>query len=138
MEQPAKQRLKKRLERFDQKREEWVAGHKKNHNLASIKDEAIVLLEKFHAMGYKPVLLLGKETKTGATKCEVLTPRCKLSPHAHNSLQKLGSFYEPICEGWSREIPAADDQVNTITLTPCDPLEVQSLEQASSTEGQGN
>ena len=42
------------------------------------------------------------------------------------------------CIGWSREIPAADDQVITVTLTPCDPLEVQSLEQASSTEGQGN
>jgi hypothetical protein len=44
MEQPTKQRLKKRLERFDQKREEWVAGHKKHHNLASIKDEAILLV----------------------------------------------------------------------------------------------
>ncbi|XP_051250679.1 uncharacterized protein LOC127360331 isoform X2 [Dicentrarchus labrax] len=136
MEQPAKQRLKKRLKKFDQKREEWVVGLKKNHNLASIKDEAIVLLEKLHAMGYKPVLLLGKETKTGATNCEVLTPRCELTLQAQNSLQKMGSFYESICEGWSQEIPADDDQVITLTLTPCDPLEVKSQEQASSTEGQ--
>ncbi|KAG7501613.1 hypothetical protein JOB18_003562 [Solea senegalensis] len=39
-EQPLKQRRKKKLQRFDEKREEWELGHKKNHNLASIKDEA--------------------------------------------------------------------------------------------------
>ncbi|ROI15535.1 Carcinoembryonic antigen-related cell adhesion molecule 1 [Anabarilius grahami] len=43
-EQPLKQRLKKKLQRFDDKREEWVVGHKKNHNSASIKDEAIIML----------------------------------------------------------------------------------------------
>ncbi|KAI7793852.1 hypothetical protein IRJ41_000489 [Triplophysa rosa] len=42
-EQPLKQRLKKKLQRFDEKREEWVVVHKKNHNIASIKDEAIVM-----------------------------------------------------------------------------------------------
>lgn len=62
-EQPLKQRLKKKLERFDEKREEWVVGRKKNHNTASIKDEANIMLEKLHAIGYKPVLLLGKENK---------------------------------------------------------------------------
>ena len=44
MEQPAKQRLKKKLQKFDQKREEWVVGLRKNHNLASINDQAIVLV----------------------------------------------------------------------------------------------
>ncbi len=43
-EQPLKQRLKKKLQRFDEKREEWVVGRKKNHNVASIKDEAIVMV----------------------------------------------------------------------------------------------
>ncbi|KAK2863728.1 hypothetical protein Q7C36_002882 [Tachysurus vachellii] len=62
-EQPLKQRLKKKLQRFDDKREEWVFGRKKNHTSGSIKDEAIIMLEKLHAIGYKPVLLLGKENK---------------------------------------------------------------------------
>ena len=53
----------------------------------------------------------------------------------HNS-QRLNLVLT--CIGWSREIPAADDQVITLTLTPCDPLEAKSQEQASSTEGQGN
>ncbi|RXN03113.1 CMRF35-like molecule 4 [Labeo rohita] len=37
------QRLKKKLQRFDEKKEEWVVGRKKNHNSASIKDEAIFM-----------------------------------------------------------------------------------------------
>ncbi|CAM4558972.1 unnamed protein product [Leuciscus chuanchicus] len=34
------QRLKKKLQRFEEKREEWVVGRKKNHNIASIKDRS--------------------------------------------------------------------------------------------------
>ncbi len=43
-EQPLKQWLKKKLQRFDEKREAWVVSRKKNHNIASIKDEAIVMV----------------------------------------------------------------------------------------------
>ncbi|KAL1280065.1 hypothetical protein QQF64_014665 [Cirrhinus molitorella] len=42
-EQPLKQHLKKKFQGFDEKREEWVVGSKKFHNIASIKDEAIVM-----------------------------------------------------------------------------------------------
>ncbi|RXN07168.1 MORC family CW-type zinc finger 3-like protein [Labeo rohita] len=88
-EQPVKQRLKKKLQQFNEKREQWVVGRKRNHNIASIKDEAIVMLEKLHAIGYKPVLLLGKETKKKKNKCEILTPRCTLSTYAKDFLQKI-------------------------------------------------
>ncbi|XP_067293070.1 uncharacterized protein [Pseudorasbora parva] len=142
-EQPLKQRLKKKLQRFDDKREEWVCGHKKNHNVASIKDEAILMLEKLHAIGYKPVLLLGKETKKKEHKCEILTPRCTLSTYAQDYLQKIGSFYEYLCEGWTQNSSGNDDQLITLHLTPCNPLENTSnweevrAMQASSTEEQG-
>ena len=43
-EQPVKQRLMKKLQRFDRKRKEWVFERKKNHNIASIKDEAVVMV----------------------------------------------------------------------------------------------
>ncbi|XP_058636590.1 uncharacterized protein LOC131543345 isoform X3 [Onychostoma macrolepis] len=82
-EQPLKQRPKKKLQRFDEKREEWVVGHKKNHNIASIKDEAIVM----------------------------------------DYLQKIGSFYEYLCEGWNQNSSGNDDQLITLHLTPCDSLE---------------
>ncbi len=38
--------------------------------------------EKLDAIGYKPVLLLGKETKKKENNCEILTPRCTLSTYA--------------------------------------------------------
>ncbi|XP_065096720.1 uncharacterized protein [Paramisgurnus dabryanus] len=136
-EQPLKQRLKKKLERFDEKREEWVVGRKKNHNTASIKDEANIMLEKLHAIGYKPVLLLGKENKKKDIKCEILTPRCTLSNFAQDYLQKIGSFYEYLCEGWTQDSSGNEDQLITLQLTPCEagPTEGQ-MEQAGPTEGQ--
>ncbi|XP_059184695.1 uncharacterized protein LOC131967768 [Centropristis striata] len=99
MDQPVKQRLKKKLQRFDEKREEWVLGRKKNHNLASIKDEALVMLEKLSAAGYKPLLLLVKDKKK---KCEILTPRGPLDAFAQDCLERIGSVYEYFCEAVSR------------------------------------
>ncbi|XP_072563342.1 uncharacterized protein [Paramormyrops kingsleyae] len=124
-EQPVKQRFKKKLQQFDKKREQWVVGRKRNHNIASIKDEAIVMLEKLHAIGYKPVLLLGKETKKKKNKCEILTPRCTLSTYAKDYLQKIGSFYEYLCEGWDQNSSDSDAELITLHLTSCDPVEEQ-------------
>ncbi|XP_047659935.1 uncharacterized protein LOC113653815 isoform X3 [Tachysurus fulvidraco] len=142
-EQPLKQRLKKRLQRFDDKREEWVFGRKKNHNSASIKDEALIMLEKLHAIGYKPILLLGKQNKKKENKCEILTPRCTLSTRAQDYLQRIGPIYENIFDGWTKDIN--EDQLITLHLTPCEPLENTSnrevvrttqLEQTGTTEGE--
>ncbi|RXN12240.1 zinc finger 37-like protein [Labeo rohita] len=123
-EQPVKQRLKKKLQQLNEKREQWVVGRKRNH-IASIKDEAIVMLEKFHAIGYKPFLLLGKETKK-KNKCEILTPRCTLSTYAKDFLQKIG---------WDQDSSGSDAELITLHLTPCDPLEGQN-EQAIIMEGE--
>ncbi|XP_030276328.1 uncharacterized protein LOC115583521 [Sparus aurata] len=80
------------------------------------------MLEKLHAIGYKPVLLLGKTTKKEQTKCEILTPRCRLTDFAKDYLQKIGSFYEYLCEGWNQD-PHVNEELITLHLTPCDPLE---------------
>ena len=56
-------------------------------------------LEKLHAIGFKPVLLLGKETRKKEVKCEILTPRCTLTVYAQDYLDKIGTFYEFLCEG---------------------------------------
>ncbi|KAJ8286315.1 hypothetical protein GJAV_G00037050 [Gymnothorax javanicus] len=137
MEQPLQQRLKTKLQRLDAKRQAWVVGRKKNHNIASIKNEAIVLLEKLHAIGYKPMLLLGRETKKKENKCEVFTPRCTLSTYAQGYLQKISSFYEYLCEGWTQDSTGSDGQLITLQLTPCDPLEgTSSLEEARTMEGE--
>ncbi|KAI9520656.1 hypothetical protein NQZ68_015576 [Dissostichus eleginoides] len=142
-EQPKKQRLEKNLKRFDEKREDWVSGRKKNHNIASIKDEAIVLLEKLHAIGFKPVLLLGKETRKKERKCEILTPRCTLTAYAQDYLDKIGTFYEYLCEGWTQDSTGQgvaedpDEERVTLNLTPCDPSEpTNNWQEAGTTESQ--
>ncbi|KAL3040781.1 hypothetical protein OYC64_011724 [Pagothenia borchgrevinki] len=138
-EQPKKLRLEKKLKRFDEKQEDWVSGRKKNHNIASIKDEAIVLLEKLHAIGFKPVLLLGKETRKKEVKCEILTPRCTLTAYAQDYLDKIGTFYEFLCEGWTQDSTgqgvAEDPEEETVTLnlTPCDPSEPENNWQEAGT-----
>ncbi|KAI4799307.1 hypothetical protein KUCAC02_017006 [Chaenocephalus aceratus] len=111
-EQPRKLRLEKKLKRFDEKRGGWVSGRKKNHNIASIKDEAIVLLEKLHAIGFKPVLLLGKETK-------------KKDALFMSTFVKVG-----------HRTPLARGRV-TLNLTPCDPSEPENnWQEAGTTESQ--
>ncbi|CAM4658766.1 unnamed protein product [Leuciscus chuanchicus] len=116
-EQPKKARLNKRLQALDRKKGEWLGNLKKNHNEAAMKDEAIILLEKLHAMGYKPLLLLQKEGK-GKKKPAItsLTPRCELDSLATQHLNKMVAFYELVCAGWK----ASEDTVLTLTLTPCD------------------
>jgi hypothetical protein len=55
-------------------------------------------LEKLQAAGYKPVLLLGKATKKSHV-VKVFTPRCTLATFAEESLKKMGSIHEYICQG---------------------------------------
>ncbi|KAF4114368.1 hypothetical protein G5714_004591 [Onychostoma macrolepis] len=74
-------------------------------------------LEKLHAMGYKPLLLLlQKEGNGKKPKITSLTPRCELDPLATQHLSKITAFYELVCAGWK----ASEDTVLTLTLTPCD------------------
>ncbi|CAL8241723.1 unnamed protein product [Gadus morhua 'NCC'] len=100
MVQPVKERLKIALRKFEAKREEWASSRKKNHNMAVVKQEMFLLLEKLQAAGYKPVLLLGKATKKSHV-VKVFTPRCTLATFAEESLKKMGSIHEYICQGWT-------------------------------------
>ncbi|XP_042610016.1 uncharacterized protein LOC122143580 [Cyprinus carpio] len=106
----------KRLQALDMKKGEWLGNLKKNHNEAAMRDEAIILLEKLHAMGYKPLLLLQKEGNGKKPKITSLTPRCVLDPLATQHLSKMTAFYELVCAGWK----ASADTVFTLTLSPCD------------------
>ncbi|CAL8405976.1 unnamed protein product [Arctogadus glacialis] len=62
---------------------------------------AVAALEsELQAAGYKPVLLLGKATKKSHV-VKVFTPRCTLATFAEESLKKMGSIHEYICQGWT-------------------------------------
>ncbi|KAG5277869.1 hypothetical protein AALO_G00092270 [Alosa alosa] len=117
-EQPKKPHLKKRLQNFDKKRRQWVSQKRQTHNMASVKDEAVVLLEKLHALGYKPLLLLGKDQ--GPRAYEVLTPRCQLDAMATKHLGQIAGLFEFVCSGWSKTLTEVGDTV--ITLYPVENL----------------
>ncbi|CAL8291942.1 unnamed protein product [Gadus morhua 'NCC'] len=122
MVQPIKQRLQKALSRFEEKREKWVSSRKKNHNLAQIKEEAVLMLEKLQAAGYKPVLLLGTPCKKSHT-VQVFLPRCTLAPYTEESLKQMRSIHESVCQGWT-PYTTGTEEVFTLSLTPWNPSPV--------------
>ncbi|KAI9532246.1 hypothetical protein NQZ68_033871 [Dissostichus eleginoides] len=100
-------------------------------------------LEKLHAIGLKPVLLLGKETRKKERQCEILTPRCTLPAYAQDYLDKIVTFYEYLCEGWTQDSTGQgvaedpDEERVTLNLTPCDPSEpTNNWQEAGTTESQ--
>ncbi|XP_056466148.1 uncharacterized protein LOC130405168 isoform X2 [Gadus chalcogrammus] len=56
--QPQKLRLKKKLEKFKKEKDTWVANTKKNQITSHLMDDAVILMEKLNAVGWKPILLL--------------------------------------------------------------------------------
>ncbi|KAB5576830.1 hypothetical protein PHYPO_G00203030 [Pangasianodon hypophthalmus] len=80
---------------FGARQRRWV-------NSSSHRAQTAAQLEKLHAIGYKPVLLLGKETKKRENNCEILTPRCTLSTYAQDYLQKIG---------WNQDSSGNDDNL---------------------------
>ncbi|XP_030263855.1 uncharacterized protein LOC115575732 [Sparus aurata] len=101
-EQPRKLRLKKKMDRFDQKRDSWVHSHQKNRTVSHIRDEAHMLLEKLQALGIRAVLLMARPVrKTNAWQSEVLTPRCELSETSSTFLQRMKDVYNIVVKGWT-------------------------------------
>ncbi|XP_073350196.1 uncharacterized protein [Pagrus major] len=101
-EQPRKLRLKKKIDRFDQKRDSWVHSHQKNRTVSHIRDEAYMLLEKLQALGIRAVLLMARPVrKTNAWQSEVLTPRCELTETSSTFLQRMKDVYNIVVKGWT-------------------------------------
>ena len=55
-------------------------------------------LEKLQAVGYKPVLHLGKAMKKSHA-VQVFIPRCTLATFAEESLKEMGTNHEYVCQG---------------------------------------
>ncbi|XP_036944264.1 uncharacterized protein LOC119013649 isoform X2 [Acanthopagrus latus] len=101
-EQPRKLRLKRKMDRFDQKRDSWVHSHQKNRTVSHIRDEAHMLLEKLQALGIRAVLLMARPVrKTNAWQSEILTPRCELTETSSTFLQRMKDVYNIVVKGWT-------------------------------------
>ncbi|KAF4097448.1 hypothetical protein G5714_021456 [Onychostoma macrolepis] len=99
-EQPHKLRLKKKLDKFDQKRESWVHAQKKNRTTSHLQDEAYMLLEKLQALGIRAVALLSKPgRRPNEWVSEVLAPRCELTETSHKCLERIKDLYDIVIQG---------------------------------------
>ncbi|CAL8315523.1 unnamed protein product [Arctogadus glacialis] len=51
-------RLKKKLDKFLNQKDAWVANTKRNQVTSHLFDDAVILVEKMNALGWRPILLL--------------------------------------------------------------------------------
>ncbi|KAJ4948464.1 hypothetical protein JOQ06_019998 [Pogonophryne albipinna] len=65
--QPHKDRLVKERKRFAAEEKEWKERIKKNCNGGHVLDSSFKMLDRLAALGYFPLLLLGKKNKNGYT-----------------------------------------------------------------------
>ncbi|KAM9386150.1 uncharacterized protein KZ484_007703 isoform 2-T2 [Pholidichthys leucotaenia] len=100
--QPRKLRLKRKIERFDKKRQSWVHTNLKNRTTSHIMDGAYVVLEKLHALGVRSVLFVSKPLRKGkAWVSEVLAPRCQLTETSSVCLEQMKNLFDVVIQGWT-------------------------------------
>ncbi|CAL8240030.1 unnamed protein product, partial [Gadus morhua 'NCC'] len=58
-------RLKKKLDKFRKQKDAWVANTKRNQVTSHLFDDAVILVEKMNALGWRPILLLEYPKKEG-------------------------------------------------------------------------
>ncbi|XP_029925548.1 uncharacterized protein LOC115371997 isoform X1 [Myripristis murdjan] len=101
-EQPHKLRLKRKMEKFDQKRDSWVSSNLRNRTTSHIRDQAHILLEKLQSLGVRAVVFMSKpRKKPNAWVSEVLAPRCQLTETSTACLDKMKELYDFVIQGWT-------------------------------------
>ncbi|MED6294724.1 hypothetical protein CHARACLAT_023986 [Characodon lateralis] len=93
--QPRKQRLAKKLAKFEAKKEGWLKNQKKKQNTSHVMDEASVLLEKLQTMGHKAVVFVAKPGEKPATwHTHVVHPKWQLTDQAAKCLDRMKALFE--------------------------------------------
>ncbi|XP_034454825.1 uncharacterized protein LOC117769794 [Hippoglossus hippoglossus] len=108
--QPRRQRLAKKLQTFEAKKEGCLENQKKNKTTAHVMDEAtnlIFLLEKLHTLGHRAIIFHAKPGKKPSTwYTHVLHPKWQLSDQAEKCLDRMKALYEVLVHGWSNQYPS--------------------------------
>ncbi|XP_034546797.1 G8 domain-containing protein DDB_G0286311-like [Notolabrus celidotus] len=100
--QPRKQRLAKKLQKFEAKKEGWLKNQRKNKTTSHVMDEASILLEKLSTLGFRAVLFTAKPAKKPATwVTSALHPKWQLSEQAAKCLDRMKALYEVLVNGWT-------------------------------------
>ncbi|CAL8366593.1 unnamed protein product [Gadus morhua 'NCC'] len=112
--QPQKLRLKKKLEKFKKEKDTWVANTKKNQITSHLMDDAVILMEKLNAVGWKPILLLEYPKK----EARMLLPEGLVpSVGERKCLDDIEEMYTFMIEALSETLLSASPTTTTTTTT---------------------
>ncbi|KAI4819305.1 hypothetical protein KUCAC02_004558 [Chaenocephalus aceratus] len=117
--QPRKQRLAKKLQKCEAKKDDWLKKQKNNKTNSHVLDEASVLVEKLNTLGYRAMVFLSKPGKKPSTwKTNVAHPRWHLSDQAAKCLHRMKALYEVLVDGWTNPQPSPSLDAEHSTSAP--------------------
>ncbi|XP_073700107.1 uncharacterized protein [Garra rufa] len=92
-----KHRQSVRVAKFRARAQQWAKTTIQSRNQSKVLDNVSVMMEKLKALGYIPLLLLGKCSKTQKWTAEVQCP-LELPPEGHGLMEKMLIHFEHILQ----------------------------------------
>ncbi|XP_029595585.1 uncharacterized protein zgc:113210 isoform X2 [Salmo trutta] len=94
--QPFKKYHKLRNKAMDKTLMEWARKTILHNNVARFLDSLFIMLRKVHALGFRPVLLIGKQSRGGCWGVEIMMPTNPQPGLEEDCLQELLKYYESL------------------------------------------
>ncbi|KAK7127259.1 hypothetical protein R3I94_018446 [Phoxinus phoxinus] len=91
-----------RLAKFRAQAQQWAKTTVRSRNQSKVLDNLAIMMEKLKALGYVPLLLLGKCSKAHKWTAEVQCP-FEFPPEGHMVMEKILILFEHILQGLSPE-----------------------------------
>ncbi|XP_045081931.1 uncharacterized protein LOC121543089 isoform X2 [Coregonus clupeaformis] len=131
--QPFKKYHKLRNKAMDKRLMEWSRNTILHNNVARFLDSLFIMLRKVHALGFRPVLLIGKQSRGGCWGVEIMTPTNPQPGLEEVYLQELLKYYESLL----KHIPDNQPPTNSTEATSGSMLEEQEGEEGDVSTGEG-
>ncbi|XP_065147591.1 uncharacterized protein [Paramisgurnus dabryanus] len=111
--QPKNLRLKKKIENFEQNKNSWLEKSKRNQVISHLLDDAVILIEKLHAVGWRPLLLLEYPHK----KPRLILPKdLALGTNAQTCVKNIYEIFKIMVEGNTNQATESSQEPEEATL----------------------
>ncbi|KAJ8286980.1 hypothetical protein GJAV_G00045580 [Gymnothorax javanicus] len=112
-----KERVKKREAKITSG--DWAANILRNHNACRVLDSARISVKKLHALGFQPILLLGRRSRAGGFTADIMSglgplpkgPVCDI-------FTEIVSLYEYFLRNYSEPVLTSAPPPNTASAPP--------------------
>ncbi|XP_039536356.1 uncharacterized protein LOC120484966 [Pimephales promelas] len=105
-------KAEKKMDKFKMEKESWVCKTKKNQLTSHLLDDAVILIEKLNAVGWRPMLFLEYPNQIVKT---LLPEGLKLSAGEKICVDNMNTIYSMIVKG--NTVPA-DPSTESLQLDP--------------------